>query len=237
MDDHQLQIWAHRGGAHLGSENSLRAVKSSLSHNISGVHINVQRLSDDTLVLFADETFDEKTTGRGWVRYTPLTDFTTYRANNEPMCTLVTFLPWYIESTKRMYPRPTLNIEIPDQDSMKSFLDFIQEPLSTGELKVNDILVSSSDWGSLRMAHRVNPSIPLAGIFYGSPLHFADYMQDVPLRACHIDGSFVNSHFVREVLAMHITVRIIGVNNPDHVMRYVDMGVSGIITDAPDIVR
>lgn len=237
MDEQHLQIWAHRGGAHLGPENTLKTVKASLDTGVTGIHVNLQRLSDDTLVLFSDETLDEKTNLRGWVRYTPLTEFTKARIQGQPMYTMETFLPWFIEVTKRAFPRPTLNIEIPDTPSMQCFITFIKNYIDDGSIKAGDILVSSPDWKSLQCAYSKAPQIPLAGIFYGAPLHISDYMRDVPLRACHLYGHYVNKHFVRDVISVNIPVRVIGVNNPEHLMYYQDMGVSGIITDAPDIVR
>ena len=236
MDDNKMQLWAHRGGAHIGVENSLKAVSESLKVGVDGIHINVQRIRDDSLILFADETLDEKTNSKGWVKYLPLTESAGIRLQESPLYMLDTFIPWYLRLTSQMFPRPVLNIEIPNVESMLTFIEFISPLLDSGNIKPSELIVSSEDWSSLRALYSAIPQLPLAGIFSGEPLFFPGYVRDIPIRECHIKGRFVNPHFVREAVSINVTVRIMGVNNPEHVMLYKKMGATGIITDAPDLL-
>ena len=58
-------IIAHRGGAGLAPENTLAAVNASISRGESYIEVDVQRTSDDVLVLFHDNNLDRLTDRTG----------------------------------------------------------------------------------------------------------------------------------------------------------------------------
>ncbi len=61
----RIQVIAHAGGAGLGPENTLAAIRSSIDCGVDGVEVDVRATADGVPVLLHDETVDRTTDGSG----------------------------------------------------------------------------------------------------------------------------------------------------------------------------
>src|SRR5262245_17870729 len=73
VSSHELRpiIFAHRGARGHAPENTLLAFSLAFDLGADAIEFDVQRSSDDQLVVIHDDTVDRTTNGRGYVRETP----------------------------------------------------------------------------------------------------------------------------------------------------------------------
>jgi len=60
-----ISYGAHRGGRHVGPENTLVALRAARDAGVDWVEMDAQRLGDGTVVIFHDSTVDRVTSGSG----------------------------------------------------------------------------------------------------------------------------------------------------------------------------
>jgi glycerophosphoryl diester phosphodiesterase len=92
-------VAAHRGGAALWPENSLRAFRSALALGVDYLETDIHLTADGSVVLLHDPTLERTTTGSGAVRASTTTDLARLRlkagdgsVTDEPVPTLVQLL-------------------------------------------------------------------------------------------------------------------------------------------------
>jgi len=125
----------------------------------------------------------------------------------------------------------------------------------------NRVTIQSFDWRTLALVQREAPAIPtvylsarqswtdniLADAPGGSPWTAGQQFRDhgsVP-KMVHAAGGRIWSPFfgeldaaqLAEARALGVAVVVWTVNEPDHIRRMLDLGVDGIISDRPDLVR
>lgn len=101
-------IIAHRAGAGLAPENSLRAVRRAMELGVDAIEIDVRLTADGELVVCHDATIERSTNGRGRVDEMSIEELRQYRivdaageATDEPMPTLGDVL-WAVQGRTRV---------------------------------------------------------------------------------------------------------------------------------------
>ena len=100
------------------------------------------------------------------------------------------------------------------------------------------VLYSSFNPMSLERMHQLNPDIPTAFLYDGvKPVieYFARNMFWVAVHPEYID--MFRDHAVEHMQAMGFRVNVWTVNGAEDTRKLIDLGVDGIITNRPDMVR
>lgn len=100
-------------------------------------------------------------------------------------------------------------------------------------------LVTSFDAASLERVREVDPTIPVGLLAWDleDPRPAIDQAARMGCRAINPWDGFVDSRFVGACRSVGLEVNVWTVNDPERMRQLIDMGVTGIITDQPDLLR
>ncbi|HEY64569.1 MAG TPA: glycerophosphodiester phosphodiesterase [Caldilineae bacterium] len=246
-------ILAHRGGMALAPENTMLAFERALVAGADGLEIDVRASRDGELVVIHDETVDRTTNGTGRVadmtlaelkaldagyRYSPDNGVTfPYRGQGLTIPTLREVL--------EAFPDTPINIEIKQTDPP------IEEALANliREMGAEEwVLVVSTEDEVIKRFRHLAPGVA-TGAATGEVTRFY-WMQRLRLSSFYrpvahvlqvpeeVDGTrIITPHFVEAAHAQGMKVIAWTVNMPDRMRELLRMGVDGIVTDRPDLLR
>lgn len=164
MND-RTRIVSHRGAAGLAPENTLASIRAALQYEALLIEVDVQRTTDDHLVLIHDATVDRTTNGSG-----PVGDFTLAALRrldagswfspafaDERIPTLAAALDLILPTDA------TLVIEGKDPKRYPGIADQLVQTIQQFDAESRVMVVSfDHDW--LRRVQRLAPALPLGAI-------------------------------------------------------------------------
>ena len=238
--EHVLNI-GHRGASAAAPPNTLAAFEKAIELGADGIEFDVHLSADGVPVVIHDFAVDGTTDGSGRVADLTLAQLRQLDAGS-------TFdpafagerIPTLEEVLKCIGGRLLLNIELKTTSLRDNGLE--QAVLAQVEQHgLGDrVLLSSFNPLSLRRAKRIAPHVPV-GLLYGPdlpvPLRHAWLAFAIPHEARHPEHKMVDAHYVAWAQRRGYRVNVWTVDDPDEMRRLIDLGVDGIITDLPDVLR
>ncbi len=222
-------VFAHRGGARIGPENTIVGFDRGLAAGADGLELDVHLSRDGIVVVHHDDRLERTTRGTGLV------------ANRTAAELAALDVPTLREVLGR-YPTAGIIIEL--KESSTALASAVVREIRTAGA-VERVCLGSFSLTALRAARRLAPEIATSGArfevrvaLYRSWLHLTPGR--VPYRAFQVpevSGStrVVSPRFVRLAHAAGLTVQVWTVDDPDDIRRLLDWGVDGIISDRPDV--
>ncbi|UQZ35144.1 hypothetical protein C2I18_17395 [Paenibacillus sp. PK3_47] len=230
--------FAHRGASAVCPENTMAAFRKSLELGATGIETDVQMTRDGGLVLIHDEKVDRTSNGKGYLKDQTLAEVRQLDAGSwfgpefkvEPFPTLEELLDL-------LKDRDTvLNIELKNGVFMYPGME---EKVIAAVRKYgmsDRVILSSFNHYSLAHCKTLAPEIR-TGILYGDGLYRPwDYAKSLTADALHAYLPTVRPGFVSEAAQNGIAYHPWTVNDPAQMQALIDMQVSGIITDHPDVL-
>jgi glycerophosphoryl diester phosphodiesterase len=248
-------VFAHRGGAALWPENTLRSFQGALDLGVRYLETDVHTTRDEVIVCFHDATVDRTTDGTGRVRDKTLDELRRldagYRFSPDgrsyPFRGRGDTVPTF-EEALALHPEARFNVEIKQRepDMVARLFRFIEER------ELHDrVLVAAADdrvGDAFRAVARgrVRTSAGIRGVqaFWAASLTGAhrfmrfdfDALQVPP---CHPTRPWLRVVTRRFVEAAHhhgIRVHVWTIDDPDEIRRLCALGVDGIMSDRPDVL-
>lgn len=228
-------VFAHRGGAKLGPENTIAAFDRGMAAGADGLELDVRLSRDGEVVVIHDPTVERTTDARGAVNQ--------YTADELARMNVLgsgAGVPRLAEVLAR-YPGAALIIEL--KEGAELALRTADLVRAAGAL--DRVVIGSYERSALRAVRRHEPRVPTGSsrqetrlALYASRIglapHWAAYRAfQVPERTD--DTRVVSRRFVRLAHAAGVAVQVWTVDEPEDILRLVSWGVDGIITDRPDI--
>lgn len=244
---------AHRGGSALAPENTMLAFQTALSLGADVIELDVHASADGELVVIHDETVDRTTDGQGLVSQMTLAELKKLDAGYRYTLDNGATFPYRgkglqiptLREVLEAFPDARVNIEIKQTDPP------IEEALAAliRELNAEErVLVVAQDDGAIkrfrRLAHGVATGASTGEVrtFYlfqraglASLYRPVAHALQVPLRSGGTE--LVTPAFVEAAHKQGMQVHVWTINLPGDMRRLLDMGVDGIITDRPDLLR
>jgi glycerophosphoryl diester phosphodiesterase len=241
-------VFAHRGGAKIGPENTLEAFDRGVAAGADGLEFDVRLSRDADVVVVHDPRVDRTTNARGAVSaYTAdelarLDAAHHYREDGGwPLRGRGVGIPTLRHVLAR-YPQHVMLIELKEStpELAHRVVDAIHEAKALDRVEVG-----SYSRTALRAIRRSEPRLPtgssreetrlaLYATRVGLAPHWAGYRAfQVPERA---RGSrIVSQRFVRLAHEAELVVQVWTVDEPDDMRRLLSWGVDAIISDRPDV--
>jgi len=233
--------FAHRGGAdyspNIGIENSIAAFANAVALGYTHVETDVHATSDGVAVAFHDDRLDRVTDAVGAIG--DLTWAQVARARiggREPIPTLA--------ETLDMFPTLNLNIDLKSDAVVEPALAAIRA--AGAERRV---CLGSFDERRIRRAHRLaGGRIAVSHSTWGTlavkllrPAVIARAVAG-PGVALQLPETFRRARIVTPGLierahTLDIDVHVWTIDDADDMVRLLDLGVDGIVTDRPDVLR
>ena len=234
--DHPGPIpFAHRGGAGDWPENTMPAFAGAVALGYRYVETDVHVTADGVLCAFHDERLDRVTDATGLIRELPWSTVSAARVDGiEPIPRL--------EDLLGSWPELRVNID-PKHDSA---VDALAETLSRTGAVERVCIGSFSDRRIARLRHLLGPRLctslgpravarlEAAGLHLPVGTIGGACVQVPPTQGRLV---LVNERFVRTAHARGLAVHVWTIDEADEMRRLLDLGVDGIMTDRPGILK
>ena len=250
MDRDKVLVIAHRGGAGLWPENTMRAFEEAHAAGVDVIETDVRATSDGALVLVHDATVERTTDGRGRVGAMTLAELKRldagYRWTRDgghtfPFRGQGLTVPTLEEALAR-FPGARFNIE-PKQEAPS-----IVEPLCRllrERAAVGRVVVASFHSSVVSEFRRACPEVATAASSSEATDFLARYRAGVsesyspPMQALQVPEhgmgmTVLTRGFVEAAHRRNLLVHAWTVNDEAGMRRLVGAGVDGIMTDYPD---
>ncbi|KGE19113.1 glycerophosphodiester phosphodiesterase [Paenibacillus wynnii] len=230
--------FAHRGASAVCPENTMVAFRRGLELGATGIETDVQMTNDGKLVLIHDEKLERTTTGTGYVKDHTLEELQKLDAGSwfgrdfggETLPTLEDLLQ-LLQGQDII-----LNIELKNGVFLYPGMEEkVIEAVKAFNMS-EQVLLSSFNHYSLAYCKRLAPEIR-TGILYMEGLYRPwDYAATIGATALHAYHYAVIPEFVSEAAEHGVDYHPFTVNDPERMKVLLEAGVSGIITDYPDVL-
>lgn len=225
-------IIAHRGGSLLERENTIPAYRKSIELKVDIVETDVRETADGIIVSFHDSNLERLAGKKGNIK-----DFTF-----EELKKIDPKIPTLEEIISVCKGNVPLIIEVKEKGFEQKLVEIIEK-----EKVVSEVIVLSFKEDIVRKVKLLNPSIEIGNLvrvrkFYIPWFFYDRYQANVLVKRTLELGAKVlvlNFDFYSKVLLKkchknNIAVWLWAVNELNLMNKFIEAGVDGIITDAPD---
>lgn len=227
-------VIAHRGASRAAPENTLSAMKKAIEYGADYAECDVFRTKDGEIVLFHDEEM-ERTTGQpGMIWEYTLAELREFEVGSwfsedfsgEPIPTLREVIRLVKDHIK-------LNIEVKvsgkDPDIAQKVVDIIRS-----ENFLEECMVTSFEKPVIEKVKEIAPEV-ITGFIFDED-HPPDIFEGSWEIVCS-KRNIVDKEFVRDAKQNGKRLFVWTVNYPSEMKKFINLGVDGIITDVPDLLK
>lgn len=228
---------AHRGGAALAPENTLAAFAMATALGLRYIESDIKLTADGELVCFHDDTLDRCTDGTGRVGSYTLAQLRTVRVEGrEPIPTLAEAL--------ESFPDACFMVDLKDQAAIAPMARLLRR-----RDLAERVCVAGAWDGWLELLRSQAPHVQTALGWRSLTTLISMSKAGAPVPARLVRGRFAHvplhlgrlpihsEKLVRRAHRLGVRVVVWTVDDPGMMHQLLDVGVDGIITDRPDILR
>jgi glycerophosphoryl diester phosphodiesterase len=231
LDDSLPLALAHRGGAAESAENSPLAFQHAVELGYRWIETDVRATIDGHAVVFHDATLDRTTNATGALSAMPLAQVRSARlADGQAPITLA-------EALQR-WPEVRFNVDVKSDDTIAPFLRAVADADAWGRVCAAAFstarLTRLRQQAGPRLATSMGPQ-EVARLILGAPGHSPACAAQVPHRARGIP--VVTRRFVQRAHRRGVQVHVWTINDPVEMQALLDLGVDGLVTDRPTVLR
>lgn len=221
---------AHRGGARDAPENTMRAFRRAVELGYRYLETDVQLTADGVLLAFHDDDL-LRTCGRpGRIAELPWSELATARVSGtEPIARFDELL--------ETWPDVRLNVDCKDMRCAAPLIDAIARHGA-----FDRVCVASFSDRRVRALRRLGGSRLCTGaargelaVLWALGVRLAGDCVQVPVRRGPL--AVVTERFVARAHRHRLAVHVWTIDDEAEMVRLLDLGVDGIITDRPDVLR
>lgn len=233
-----LKIIGHRGASAYEPENTMLAFKEALLMGAHWIECDVHLSQDDEWVVIHDKKVDRTTNGKGRVRNLKFEELKKLDAGKKQQIpSLVELLDW-------MQYRPQLVIAIEVKIYPKSKPELIQNLIHmiSGKNLLHRTIIISFNPSFLKHLRKFSSEI-YTGILmprsfnYRSKKSLIQNALRLKVNSLWPSHHLLNLNFVKEAHQKNLAVFAWTINHSREMLRAIEMGVDGIETDMPDVLR
>jgi|SRR5690625_4836338 len=236
-----MNIIAHRGASTYAPENTLAAFKRALEQEADGIELDVRLSKDQVPVICHDATINRTSNGKGYIHNLTIKQLKKYDFGSSFSRTFQhEKIPTLEEVLSFLSTRPvTLHLEIKNGPIIpKHFEEKIVKLIYDYGFE-NRVIYSSFDHLSLQRVQQIDPQAKIGLLFHINLIHLFDYIENTGLttHSIHPNHFYITDEMIEEAHARMIKVNGYTVNNKKLALQYKKMGVDGLITNDPLILK
>lgn len=245
--------FGHRGFAAKFPENTLLSFQEAIEAGADVLELDVHLSMDDHLIIIHDETVNRTTNGNGLVRKKTISELKKLDAAYH-----------YKNNDKNAYPFRNLQIKISTLSELfaeiphiKFNIDIKQHDKKTCEILLgtirefkmeNQVLAVSSDYDTISYFRKISQNQIATGASSKEIKKFL-FGDNLPFWKCNFEADalqvpewyygfkIVTKNFIRKAHNKNIAVHAWTVNEEDSIKDLLILGIDGIMTDYPDVLR
>ena len=229
--------FAHRGGAEEHPENTMRAFNAAVDMGYRYIETDVHITADGRLLAFHDDRLDRVCDGEGLIQELPWSVVKDARvAGSEPIVELAELLETFADTR--------FNLDIKHWAALEPTLDLLDRMNCWDRVCIGSF--SDRRLGRVRSAIiqsrlKVCTSMGPLGVLAMKarelrlPLRSRAHCAQVPVK--HAGIPVVTRGFVETCHKQGMQVHVWTIDEPDEMRRLVNLGVDGLMTDKPSLLK
>lgn len=231
-------IIAHRGASGEAPENTIASFQMAVEQGCDAIELDIHLSADGEIVVCHDHTLNRTTDRIGAINQLSLEDIKRTDAGKK-------FhkkyegerIPLLEEVFDLISSEIMINVEIKDSYGRQmeaKLLDLIRR-----KNRLGNVVVSSFDHKSLAFLKLLEPAIQIGLLYAENVVSHAKLADNagVPVFSLHPNFKRIDAEDVREVKQRGLQLYPYTINDSQQMMRAIEMGVSGIITNYPARLR
>jgi glycerophosphoryl diester phosphodiesterase len=234
--DHQGPIpFAHRGGASEHPENTMPAFEHAVGLGYRYIETDAHATADGVLVAFHDGVLDRVTDRSGTIAALPWETVRQARLRGDVGIPLM-------EDLLTAWPDVKVNIDLKHEASVAPLADVIERTGTSDRVCVASFSGKRLDRFRRLTGNRVCTAIGpldiarLRGAGFGVPTRqFAGGCAQVPVRQGPV--LILDKRFIAGAHRLGLAVHVWTIDDPVEMERLLDLGVDGIMTDRPSVLK
>ena len=233
-------VIAHRGASLIAPENTLMAFRMAAELGADAVELDAKLTVDGHVVVHHDKTLDRTTDGRGPLSVRTLEELQRLDAGSHLDAK---FAGERIPTLKQIFQdvgsRLLINIELTNYaHPFNNLPEVVVQMVHEYDL-MRRVLISSFNPIALIKMRRLAPEITIGLlVMAGEPAWLVAFFRFMTsYEAYHPSFPMVHKQLIQREHTLGHRVNVWTVNDEDHIRNMLNMGVDGVITDAPDLAR
>ena len=229
---------AHRGASALAPENTMAAFERAVELGADAIELDLHLSRDGELVVIHDDTLDRTTDGNGPVHERDLEERKRLDAGRwfgEDFAGQR--IPTLMEALDRFAGKVPLALEV---KAGSAFFPGIEEKVVSALRRhsaIGQTAVASFDHYALQRLKEIEPTLRTAALLVGRPVSISALAGPVKADGVALEASLVTKTEVEACRAAGLQLVVWVVNEPAQMRHFIELGVDGIITDRPDLLR
>lgn len=229
---------AHRGASAVAPENTMAAFEKAVELGADAIELDLHVSHDGELVIIHDDTLDRTTDGQGPVHTRSLRELKQLDAGrwfSERFAGQR--IPTLAEVLDRFAGKVPLALEI---KAGSAFFPGIEERVVSALREhqvISQVAVASFDHHALLRLKELEPFLRTAALLMGRPVSMPVIAEACKTDVMAMECSLMTKTEVDACSAAGLQLVVWVVNEPTRMRYFIDLGVDGIITDRPDLLR
>lgn len=238
----KMLTYGHRGFSSSYPENTMLSFEAAIEEaHVDGIELDVHLTKDDQLVIIHDEFLDRTTNGSGLVMNKTLKELKELDASYKfSQFKGIAKIPTLEEYCQYMSEKLTIVTNIEIKSNLIYYKD-IEEKVIRMIKKYgleNNVIISSFNHQSLVFIKSIDENIPCGLLQDSKGLVNAGYMaHKMRAQFYHPDISSLTKEAVDECIMNGININAWTIDDMESLKKCVDWGITGVITNYPDIVK
>ncbi|KIL49035.1 hypothetical protein KP77_22460 [Jeotgalibacillus alimentarius] len=228
-------VFAHRGSSGTYPENTMLAFKKAEKTGCYGLEFDVHMTKDREVVVIHDETVNRTTNGRGAIKDLTLDEIKKLYIKSgwlrkEKIPSLDEVLEW-AKSNEML-----INIELKnDKIFYEGLEELVVQKVANHQLQ-DRIIYSTFNHESVKILKKIT-SCEVAALYSRKGINPVLLAQSLNADAIHANFRVMTPQLMRDCQQHGIPVRLYTLNKPALIQKWLNEGLSGVITDYPELAQ
>jgi len=218
----------HRGAKAHVAENTLESIQKALDIGVDMIEIDVHKCASDELWVIHDFTLDRTTDGSGEIAKKSAEELRKLKVDGHFKIPLLT------EVLDLIAGKCSINIELKGLNTAESVCRIIQKKISSENWKYSDFVISSFQKNELFKVRQHDNHVPIAVLSKASVPEAIELGKRLNAWAIHPSLGIITRDNTKLSQDNGFKVNVWTVNERQDILRMIDFGVDGIISDYPN---
>ncbi|GAA4645143.1 glycerophosphodiester phosphodiesterase [Pontixanthobacter gangjinensis] len=225
--DNFLKI-GHRGAKGHLAENTLESIQKALDIGVDAIEIDVHKCASGELWVIHDFTLDRTTDGSGEIAKKPPEVLRKLKVEGHFR------IPQLTEVLDLLQGKCMLNIELKGLNTAAPVNRIVREKVENGSWKYSDFIISSFQKNELFETRKLDKNVPIAVLSKASVPEAIELGKRLEAVAIHPSLGIITRDNTKQSHEAGFKVNVWTVNEREDILRMIDFGVDGIISDFPN---
>jgi glycerophosphoryl diester phosphodiesterase len=213
------------------TENSLASVQKAMDLGVQMMEIDVFQIKSGEIVVFHDEEVDRLTNSGGRIEEYNFYDMRRLILKGGHR------IPTLQDVLKLIDGQAALNIELKGRGTADNIHQIVSYYCEKKGWTPDQFLISSFDWDELREYRRFSPEGRIAVLTEGDPLEALQVAAELNAEAINPHFTQLNAQNVSRIHEEGYKIFTWTVNDPEDFRKLKSMGVDGVFSDFPDLMK